>query len=76
MDRDTGGESGHLLKMILRPRETFLAGVPIHLRCPDPPRLTVVIWLLDNVTHYFLGPVENLQVVGNETNLLLYICIQ
>ena len=23
VDQDTGGESGHLLKMILRPRETF-----------------------------------------------------
>ena len=23
VDRDTGGDSGHLLKMILRPRETF-----------------------------------------------------
>ena len=41
VDRDSGGVSGHLLKMILRSRETFQAGVPIHLHCLDPPRLTI-----------------------------------
>ena len=42
VDWDSGGESGHLLKMILWPRETFSAGVPIYFQCSDPPHLTVV----------------------------------
>ena len=37
MDRDTGGESGHRLKIIFLACETFLAYVPIHLQS----RLTV-----------------------------------
>ena len=42
VDRDTGGESGHLLKMSLLALGSFWAGVPIHLQCPDPPRVTVI----------------------------------
>ena len=42
VERDTGGESGHRLKMSLKPRENFLAYVPIHLQCPDPPHLMVL----------------------------------
>ena len=41
VDWDPGGESGHWLKLSLKPRQWFLAYVPIHLHCPDPPRLTV-----------------------------------
>ena len=41
VDRDTGGESGHKLKIICLACETFLAYVQIHLRSPDPPHLTV-----------------------------------
>ena len=42
VDWDTGGELGHRLKMSLKPRKRFLAYVPIHLQCPDPPRLMVL----------------------------------
>ena len=42
VDRDSGGELGHLLKMSLLALGSFKAGVPIHLQCPDPPRLTVI----------------------------------
>ena len=42
MDWVSGGESGHLLNMSLLALGSFLAGFPIHLQCPDPPRLTVL----------------------------------
>ena len=44
MDWNTKGESGHRLKMILRPRETFKADVLIHLHCPDPSCLTLQLF--------------------------------
>ena len=59
VDRDSGGESGHLLKMILRPRETFQAGVPIHLHCPDPPRLTVSLFFLSSL--FECGQIDGLR---------------
>ena len=42
VDRNTGGESGHRLRIIFSAWETFLAYVPIHLQCPNPPRLMVL----------------------------------
>ena len=39
VDRDTGGKPGPRLKMSLKLRKSFIAYVPIHLHCPDPPSL-------------------------------------
>ena len=62
----TGGESGHLLKMCLLALGSFLAGVLIHLQCPDPPRLTVDFFLLRN--KLFMENVKCSAILETEKN--------
>ena len=53
MDRDIRGGSGHKVKVTLKPGDTFLAHVPIHFGCPDPPLLTVKEELTKGSSEWF-----------------------